>query len=116
MFCKKYILKNSAKFAGKHPCLSVLFNKVAGLSPVALLKKRPQHRCSPVNFAKFLRTPVLQNTSWLLNFLKITFKYKFFFPEFFFFFLRRKHKLLKSKEEKYFDNYKIYPNHPETLH
>ena len=31
-----------------------------------LLKKRPWHRCFHVNFAKFLRTPFLQNTSgWL---------------------------------------------------
>ena len=28
-----------------------------------LLKKRLWHRCFPVNFAKFLRTPFLQNTS-----------------------------------------------------
>ena len=32
-------------------------------APATLLKKRPWHRCFPVNFAKFLRTPVLQNTS-----------------------------------------------------
>ena len=31
--------------------------------PAALLKKRLWHRCFPVNFAKFLRTPFLQNTS-----------------------------------------------------
>ena len=34
-----------------------------GLRPVALLKKRLWHRCFPVNFATFLRTPFLQNTS-----------------------------------------------------
>ena len=35
--------------------------------PATLLKKRLWHRCAPVNFAKFLRTPFLQNTSgWLL--------------------------------------------------
>ena len=28
-----------------------------------LLKKRLWHRCFPVNFAKFLRTPFSQNTS-----------------------------------------------------
>ena len=28
-----------------------------------LLKKRLWHRCFPVNFVKFLRTPFLQNTS-----------------------------------------------------
>ena len=30
---------------------------------ITLLKKRLWHRCFPVNFAKFLRTPFLQNTS-----------------------------------------------------
>ena len=30
--------------------------------PVTLLKKRLWQRCFPVNFAKFLRTPFLQNT------------------------------------------------------
>ena len=35
--------------------------------PATLLKKSLWHRCFPVNFAKFLRTPFLQNTSgWLL--------------------------------------------------
>ena len=41
----------------------LFFNKVAGLRPATLLKKRLWHRCFPVNFAKFLRTPILQNTS-----------------------------------------------------
>ena len=33
------------------------FHKVTGQKPVTLLKKRFQHRCFPVNFVKFLRTP-----------------------------------------------------------
>ena len=36
---------------------SLLFNKVAGLRPATLLKKRLRNRCFPVNFSKFLRTP-----------------------------------------------------------
>ena len=32
-------------------------------SPATLLKKRLWHRCFPLNFAKFLRTPFLQDTS-----------------------------------------------------
>ena len=40
----------------------LFFNKVAGLRPVNLLKKRPWHRGLPVNFAKFPRIPFLQNT------------------------------------------------------
>ena len=41
----------------KAPAPESLFNKVAGLKPVTLLKKRFWHRCFPVNFAKVLRTP-----------------------------------------------------------
>ena len=47
MFCKINILKNFAKFKGKH------------IKSATLLKKRLQHRCCPLNFAKFLRTPTL---------------------------------------------------------
>ena len=36
-----------------------LFDKVAGLRPTTLLKKRLWHRCFLVNFAKFLKTPFL---------------------------------------------------------
>ena len=60
---KKGVLRNFTKFTGKHLCQSLFFNKVAGLRPATLLKKRLWHRCFPVNFVKFLRTPFLQNTS-----------------------------------------------------
>ena len=44
-----------------------LFNKVAVLTPVTLLKKRPWHRCFPVNFLKFLRTSFFtEHLRWLL--------------------------------------------------
>ena len=59
VFCKKGVLRNFTKFTGKRLCQSLIFNKVAGLRPANLVKKRIQHRCSPVNFAKFLRTPFL---------------------------------------------------------
>ena len=38
-------------------------NEVADLRPVTLFKKCLWHRCFPVNFGKFLRTPFLQKTS-----------------------------------------------------
>ena len=41
------------KFYRKATVLELLFNKVAGL----------QHRCCPVKFVEFLRTPLLQNIS-----------------------------------------------------
>ena len=67
LFCKKGALRNFAKFTGKHLCQS-LFNKVIGLRPATLLKKRLWHRCFPKNFAKFLRTPFLtEHLQWLLQ-------------------------------------------------
>ena len=67
---KKGDLKNFAKFTGKQLCQRFFFNKVAGLRSATLLKKRLWHRCFPVNFAKFLRTAFLQNTSGRLLLLK----------------------------------------------
>ena len=61
VLCKKGVLTNFAKLTGKHQCRSLFFNKVAGLMPATLLKKRLWHRCFPVNFAKFLRTPTFKN-------------------------------------------------------
>ena len=51
-FCKKGILRDFAKFTGKRLCQSPFFNKVAGF---------------PVNFAKFLKTPILaEHLGWML--------------------------------------------------
>ena len=52
----KNVLKNFAKFTGKHLCQSLLFNQT-------LLKKRLWRRYLPANFSKFLRIPFLQSTS-----------------------------------------------------
>ena len=54
--------------------LEPLFNKVAALRP-EMFFKRLHHRCFPVSIAKYLRTPVLQNTSerLLLKFVKYLF-------------------------------------------
>ena len=57
---KKGFLKIFIKFTGKHLCQSLFFNKVAGLRPATLLKKRLWHTCFPVSFAKFLGTTFLQ--------------------------------------------------------
>ena len=37
---RKGVLRNFAKLTGKHLCQDVFFNKVAGLKPTTLLKKR----------------------------------------------------------------------------
>ena len=44
-------------------CQGLFFNKVEGFRPATLLKKRLWHKCFPVHFAKFLRAPLLKNTS-----------------------------------------------------
>ena len=51
MLCKTNVLGNFTKFTGKQLCHSHFFNKVS------FFKKRLWHRCFPVNFAKFIRTP-----------------------------------------------------------
>ena len=63
VFYKKGVLTNFAKFTGNHLCQ----NLYQGLRPATLLKNRLRQRCFfPANFAKFLRGPSLQNTSWWL--------------------------------------------------
>ena len=43
VFCEKDVLKNFVKFAGKH-MYRVSFNKLTGLRPTTLLKKRLWHK------------------------------------------------------------------------
>ena len=40
VFRKKDALENFTKFTGKHLCQSLFFNKVPGITPATLLKKR----------------------------------------------------------------------------
>ena len=54
---RKGVLRNFAKFTGKHLCQVLFSHKVTGPEPAALLKKRLWHRSFPMNFAKFPRTP-----------------------------------------------------------
>ena len=54
LIIKPKVIKSFAKFTGKHSFL---------LQRPATLSERLRHRCCPVNFEKFLRTPFLQNTS-----------------------------------------------------
>ena len=42
----------------KCSCTRVFFDKAAGWEPANLLRKRLRYMCFPVNFEKFLRTPI----------------------------------------------------------
>ena len=57
---KKLLLKIS-QYPQEKPVLQSLFKKVAGLKACKFIKKRPQHRCFPVNIAKCLRLRILKN-------------------------------------------------------
>ena len=64
VFCKKGVREKFTKFTAKHLRQSLFFNKAAGLSGETLLKKRPWHRCFPVNVVKFLKTPFFIEHLW----------------------------------------------------
>ena len=85
---KKDVLKNFAKFTGKHLCLT----------PATLLKIRLWHRCFPVNFAKFPRIPPVAAflaTTKRKNFIILCFNILDFMPS--------HRKFLKSfQKKKYF--------------
>ena len=68
---KKGVLRNFPKFTENHLSLSLFFTKVVGLRSATLLKKRLWDRCFPVNLAKFLIIPFLQNTSGRLLLEKV---------------------------------------------
>ena len=57
MFFKISVLKNFANFTGKHLRWSIFLIKLQALA-CNVIKKRPQHRCFPVKFEKFLKTPL----------------------------------------------------------
>ena len=50
VFCEKGVFNNFGKFTGRHQCQSLFF----------------WHRCFPVNFVKFLRTPFCIEHLWWL--------------------------------------------------
>ena len=75
VFYKKGVLRNFTNFTGKHRCQSLFFNKVAGLRPANLLKKRLEHSYFLENFVKFLRTPFhIEHLWWLLLHLELFLK------------------------------------------
>ena len=61
---KKGFRKNLAKFAEKHLCRSLFFNKLE-----TLLNERLRHRCFHVNFVKFLRPLFFNRTTLVAAFV-----------------------------------------------
>ena len=65
VFCEKGVLRNFAKFT-ENACVRVYFLIKLQTAPATLFKKRLWHRCFPVIFAKFLRTPFSTEHLWWL--------------------------------------------------
>ena len=59
------------------PVLEFIFRKVADLQACNIIKKRPQHRCFPVNIAKLLILPILKTIckQLLFNFFSVVHSY-----------------------------------------
>ena len=64
VFCNKGVLRIFSKFTGKHQCWSVFLIK---LQTCSSFKKRLQHRCFPVKFARFFRTPILYMITYAIQ-------------------------------------------------
>ena len=61
MFCRKGVLKDFAKFIGKHLCQSLFFNKVTGLSN--FIEKETLAQVFFYGFCEFLRTFFFNRTT-----------------------------------------------------
>ena len=80
VFCKKGVLKNFAKFKGKHSCQSLLFNNVASFRPTTLLKKRLWNRSFPANIWNvFKKSFFIEHFWWLLRYAHVAVLYSAFF-------------------------------------
>ena len=74
------VVKIFAKFTEQHLCWSLFLIKLQPSGLELFLKKKLQHRCFPLNFVKFIRTPFftehLQTTAseiCRVSFLRISF-------------------------------------------
>ena len=77
MFFKIGALKSFANFTGKHLCCSIILKNLQ-LKACNFIKKRHQHRCFSVKFAKFLRPPFfIEHLRWLLLQLRYLLLYFF---------------------------------------
>ena len=60
---RKGVLRNFAKFTGKHLCQVLFYNKVAGPEPAALLKKETLAQVFSYEFCEISENTFSQNTS-----------------------------------------------------
>ena len=63
VFYKKNLFLKISQYLQETSVLEFLFKKVVGLKTCIFIKKKPQHRCFPVNITKFLRLSISENIS-----------------------------------------------------
>ena len=68
LFFKKDFKLQFRKFHKETPLLESLFNKVSGLKTCNFIKKRIQHSCFPLKFARFL---IGKHLCWSLSLIKL---------------------------------------------
>ena len=75
VFCKKGVLRNFAKFTGKHLCQSLFFNKVAGLWPLAcnFIKKEILAQVFSREFCKISKNTFFTEHLWTTASAALTF-------------------------------------------
>ena len=76
MFCKKCVFKSFAKFTGKHLCQSLFFNKVAGLTPATLLKKKTLAQVFSCEFCELFKNTFFYRTPPVTGSLSINMEIK----------------------------------------
>ena len=59
--CIRKLFLKILQYTQETPVLESTFKKFTDLQTCNFIKKRPQHRCFPVNIAKFLILPILKN-------------------------------------------------------
>ena len=74
VFLRKGVLKICSKFAGEHPCRSVISIKLQS----NFIEITLWHGCSPVNLLHILRTPFPKNTSGRLLLVIKTKEYSYY--------------------------------------
>ena len=79
VFCKEGVLRDFAKFTGKHLRKGLSFNKVADLRPEAcnfIIKEALAQVLFCEFFCEFLRTPFfIEYPWWLLLYIRIAMQY-----------------------------------------
>ena len=81
VFYKKGVVRNFTKFIGKHLCLSLFFNKVAGLRPVTFIKKETLAQVFSYEFCEISNNTFFTEHLWTTASVNDVFGFCYWFFE-----------------------------------